>query len=105
MIHIGEKIKQVITDKGFKQKDIAKKLNTTPTNLQNIFKSEDINVKRLADLCKILEYDFFDLYRSSNIANKIQNTKDNRISIELKINDPEQERKIVKLVFGDHFKL
>lgn len=59
MMHVGKKIREVLDDQGRAASWLAKKIPCERTNVYNIFKREDISVRLLSKISRILDYDFF----------------------------------------------
>jgi len=66
MIHIGQKIEEIVRLKRFPIVEFARKINTTRNNIYNIFSRESIDTELLRKIGEILEYDFFQLLSKSN---------------------------------------
>jgi hypothetical protein len=58
-MHIGEKIKEVMTQQRVSVISVAKEIECERTNIYNIFERESINSGLLQKFCQILQYDFF----------------------------------------------
>ncbi len=61
MIHIGQKIEEIVRVKRFPIVEFARKINTTRNNVYNIFSRESIDTELLRKIGEILEFDFFQL--------------------------------------------
>jgi transcriptional regulator with XRE-family HTH domain len=59
-IHIGQLIKEKVTEKRLSQEALGKMINTTKQNVGNIYKRRSIDTQLLLKLCAVLEYDFFE---------------------------------------------
>lgn len=59
MVHIGQKIEELVRVKRFPIVEFARMINTTRNNVYNIFSRESIDTELLRKICKILEFDFF----------------------------------------------
>lgn len=62
MIHIGNKIKEVVDEKGVSVVQFAKNINKSRTVVYNIFNRESIDSKLLFIISKELNFNFFNLY-------------------------------------------
>ena len=58
-MHIGEKIKEVMTQQRVSVISVTKEIECERTNIYNIFERESINSGLLQKFCQILQYDFF----------------------------------------------
>lgn len=58
-MHIGKHIKAVMLSKNITTTELAKRINTTRTNMHKIFHKENLDIKLLMLICDALEYDFF----------------------------------------------
>ena len=63
-IHIGQIIKERVTEKRLSQEALGKMINTTKQNVGNIYKRRSIDTQLLLKLCVVLEYNFFEVYYS-----------------------------------------
>jgi transcriptional regulator with XRE-family HTH domain len=61
-IHIGQLIKEKVTEKRLSQEALGKMINTTKQNVGNIYKRRSIDTQLLLKLCTVLEFDFFDAF-------------------------------------------
>lgn len=61
-IHIGIKIKSVVTQKGMTVSEFGRRINHSRENVYSIFKRETIDTGLLLIIGKVLEYDFFQHY-------------------------------------------
>lgn len=62
MIHIGQKIKNIVEKKGMAKTELARRMNMTSSNVHKIFTRKTIDTGLLIKLSEILEYDFFKYY-------------------------------------------
>lgn len=70
-VHIGNKIKAVVTKKGMTVSEFGRRINKSRENVYSIFKRKSIDTALLTSIGKVLEYDFFQYY--TNLAT--ENTK------------------------------
>ena len=63
-IHIGQLIKEKVTEKRLSQEALGKMINTTKQNVGNIYKRRSIDTQLLLKLCVVLEYNFFEAFYS-----------------------------------------
>jgi transcriptional regulator with XRE-family HTH domain len=63
-IHIGQIIKEKVTEKRLSQEALGKMINTTKQNVGNIYKRRHIDTELLLKLCIVLEYNFFEVFYS-----------------------------------------
>ena len=56
---IGERVKEVLFRQGHTAKWLSEQIPCERTNVYDIFKRDDMNVKLLAQLSAILRHDFF----------------------------------------------
>lgn len=61
-IHIGQMIKEKVTEKRLSQEALGKMINTTKQNVGNIYKRRSIDTQLLLKLCTVLEFDFFEAF-------------------------------------------
>lgn len=62
MIHIGEKIREIVEKRGMAKTELARRMNMTSSNIHKIFTRETIDTGLLIKLSEILEHDFFSYY-------------------------------------------
>ena len=60
--HIGQVIEKIAKEKYVKSAELARRINTTPQNLNAIFKRKSIDTHQLFVISKALGHDFFVLY-------------------------------------------
>lgn len=72
-IYIGKKIKEVLDKTALSVVDFAKSINLTRNGAYKVFEKETIDTGQLQKISKVLNYDFFSFYGTSNIAK--DNTK------------------------------
>ena len=71
-VHIGNKIKQVATQRGVRITEFAAQINTTRANVYSIFKRKTIDTGLLEKVARVLEHDFFQYYATALVEqNKI----------------------------------
>ena len=58
-MHIGEKIKEVMTQQRVSVISVAREIECERTNIYNIFERESISSGLLVKFCHILKHDFF----------------------------------------------
>lgn len=66
MVHIGQKIKEIITKRGMTKTEMAKRLNMSSSNVHKIFLRKSIDAELLKRIGEKLEFDFFACYRLDN---------------------------------------
>lgn len=69
MIHIGKKIKEVVTAKEISVALFAKKINKSRTVVYNIFERESIDSLLLYKISEVLDFNFFALYQLNKKIN------------------------------------
>lgn len=65
-VHIGNKIKAVVTKKGMTVSEFGRRINKSRENVYSIFKRKSIDTALLTSIAKVLEYDFFQYYGTSS---------------------------------------
>ena len=63
--HGGQILRRVIAESGYKIKDVAKQAGMSRGGLYLQFKKEKINYKTLAQIGKVLKYDFNQLFSTA----------------------------------------
>ena len=64
-LHIGREIEHKYKESGIKLSEFAKRLNTSPRNIYDIFERSDIKTDQLKKISEVLNYNFFLLYNKS----------------------------------------
>lgn len=95
---IGQRIKEILTEKGVTQTSFADKIGMSRRNLERFFERKDISIKQLIDASKILDHDFVSEYlkesgtrygSDSSLNEKVQyvdiNQAKNDITVQLTI--------------------
>lgn len=59
-VNIGQTIRKVITEKKISQAELGRILNTSSTYVTRLLKKETIDTDTLCELCKLLDYNFFE---------------------------------------------
>jgi len=62
MVHIGQKIEEVIHELNMPITEFASRINKSRTVIYNIFKRQTIDTGLLYKISEVLEYNFFKLY-------------------------------------------
>ena len=116
-IHIGKLIEQKADELGINKSEIARRINTTRQNMDNILAKKSIDTFRLTQISKVLNFDFFQYYTSAISKANIDKTQvnepasnylqlnRNKVSVYIEINDPEKENSILKMVLGENIRL
>jgi len=63
-LHIGKEIEKVYESSGMKLSEFAKRINTSTRNVYSIFERAEIKTDQLLKISKVLNHDFFALYRA-----------------------------------------
>lgn len=64
-LHIGRKIEEKYKESGIKLSEFAKRLNTSPRNIYDIFERSEIKTDQLQKISEVLNFNFFLLYKPS----------------------------------------
>jgi hypothetical protein len=67
-VHIGKKIKEVLSKSPMTVVDFADKINKTRTVVYDIFISDSIDSVLLSRISKVLNYNFFQYYSSEKLS-------------------------------------
>jgi len=81
VIHIGNKIKNVLIKKGMTVSEFGRRINKSRENVYSIFKRKTIDTGLLTTISLVLEHDFFQYYTSlssefQTLKNENQTLKD-----------------------------
>ncbi|MDR0872286.1 MAG: helix-turn-helix domain-containing protein [Prevotellaceae bacterium] len=57
-VHIGEKIKEKVKERGLNIANFASKIHCGRTTVYSIFQSESIDMQQLCKISNVLDYDF-----------------------------------------------
>ncbi len=63
-VNIGVEIKAVLHTKGMSISEFARRIGTSRENAYSIFNRTSIDTELLLKICRVLEYDFFSLYKN-----------------------------------------
>ena len=63
-LHIGKEIEKIYENSGMKLFEFAKRINTSTRNVYSIFERPEIKTDQLFKISKVLNHDFFALYRA-----------------------------------------
>ncbi len=103
-IDIGKEIKKVLNEKSIKTAHFAKKLDTTRQNASDILTRQRIDTELLAKISRILEFDFFSLYKISETQTlfdeNLINENDYEISINIKVRNLEKTKALLEALSG-----
>jgi hypothetical protein len=91
-IHIGKKIKEVLTQSKFTATEFAVQINKTRTVVYDIFKRSTIDTGLLQKISKVLNYDFFADY-SQETFSTINDEKEKYIT---KISELEKQNSLLE---------
>jgi hypothetical protein len=67
MVDIGSAIKKRADEIGVGSSELARRINKSRQNVQDIFERKSIDSELLALICKALDFDFFSLYRGGQM--------------------------------------
>jgi len=62
-LHIGKEIEKIYESSGMKLSEFAKRINTSTRNVYSIFERSEIKTDQLLKISKVLNHDFFGLYK------------------------------------------
>lgn len=62
MVHIGNRIEEIMKEKKVRPTDLGRKIGRTSQSIYDIIKRENITTDLLAAIGEALDYDFFKLY-------------------------------------------
>ena len=66
-LHIGREIEKIYENSGMKLSEFAKRINTSTRNVYSIFERSEIKTDQLLKISKVLNHDFFALYKAETI--------------------------------------
>ncbi len=103
-INIGEEIKKVAKKKFAKDIDFAKEMGKTRQTIYDLYKRETIDVNTLLEVCRVLSYNFFELYEQQlPFVKKIQELEQEPVKAVLQLELQEDKKdQVLKLVFGEN---
>ena len=64
MVHIGNKVKAVLKEKGLSISEFARRINTSRENIYGIFKRPTLDTGQLLKINEVLGHDFFQYFSS-----------------------------------------
>jgi len=71
-IHVGDRIKKLLGQKGMSQTDLAKKLNLTPQSISNTIKNASMNTDTLQDMLAAIGVSFIEFVEAEEISSGVQ---------------------------------
>ncbi len=66
-LHIGKEIERIYENSGMKVSEFAKRINTSTRNVYSIFERPEIKTDQLFKISKVLNHDFFALYKMDSL--------------------------------------
>jgi len=115
--HLGQLVKEIAKSKGVKFTWLAEQLHMSRQNLNSVFQRHALDVELLQNLSDLLDYNFFDHVtpeRFRNLETATETTSDvqepaaseqyaqkPKITIQITVEDPEIERKLLELVLSE----
>jgi len=88
-IHIGDRIKKLLSQKGISQTELAKRLDTTPQSVSNTIKNASMTTDTLQDMLAAIEVTFMEFAdveeNNSNMQAQLDEIKKRLDSIEKQI--------------------
>lgn len=79
VIHIGNKIKGVVSKKGMSVSEFGRRINKSRENVYSIYKRKTIDTGLLLVISKVLEYDFFEYYTTLSL--EVQKLRDENTTL------------------------
>lgn len=86
-VHIGQAIEDRIKELKLIKRRVAEDMAMTPQNLNSIFRSPTIRTDTLEKFCKLLDKNFFLLYRGLNKSDESPSLEESNRKIEIILND------------------
>lgn len=65
-IHIGQAIEKRVKELGFSKSEFARRLGIHQQHINRIFERNTIETRKLVEICKVLDYNFFALFCEIN---------------------------------------
>ena len=103
MQNIGKIIEDKLREKGVSVSEFARRINTNRNNVYDIFRRESIDTQLLQKISTVLEYDFFQHFKSAqSIASEPINTysKEN-LEVDKQVVELEKEIQYLKELIND----
>lgn len=104
MKHIGQKIKNVVKDKGLSVSEFGRRIFTHRRNVYDIFERESIDTSLLEKISKVLDYNFFQEFDDSGLNKDDSSTSINEIYQE-KITNLNKEIEYLKQIIIEKDKI
>ncbi len=106
-IHIGKVVKRIADERGMKYTELAKRMNTSPQNVQGMFSRATLQTETLVQLSEVLNHDFFEHYRKKiiSVVNEPKeqygkNKEDVEITLNIRIN-PYKHESLLRQLLGE----
>jgi transcriptional regulator with XRE-family HTH domain len=90
-IHIGNKIKSIVTKQGITVSEFGRRINKSRENVYSIFKRKTIDTGLLMTISKVLEHDFFEYYTP-----ELQKLKEENQTLKEMIHFLKSKKKVTK---------
>lgn len=99
-VNLGEIIRQRVEELGLSQAEFAKNIGLQRQNIKKtVFEKHGIDTDLLCVISEVLECNFFDYFKPSNIIDYTKKEVKAKISIEL---GSEKQDKTFTFIFGDN---
>ena len=79
IVHIGNKIKDVVCKKGMSVSEFGRRINKSRENVYSIYKRKTIDTGLLLVISKVLEHDFFEYY--TELSFEVQKLKEENTTL------------------------
>ena len=99
-IHIGKLIKDYINQNNIKSSDLAKQIGISKQTLWNWLSNDDLSVKKICTISKVLDFDFLVPFLLDNTKKRMSENKSEhipKVTIQLEI-DPIQNEDLFNFI-------
>jgi len=76
---IGRLIENRVKELGMAKAEFARRINTSPQNVNDLFKRKSIDTEFLTEISKVLDFNFFTLLGDENAEPKLEAVSENKV--------------------------
>lgn len=103
-LNIGQEIREKVEECGMSKAEFAKRLNIARQNIEKtVFQKHSIDTDLLCNISEVLNYNFFDLYKSDEMCNPKDYRQKQEVKAVLSIElGTEKKEQVFRFMFGDN---
>lgn len=103
-LNIGQEVRIKVEESGITKAKFAELLGIARQNIEKtVFQKHSLDTDLLCNISEVLNYNFFDYYKSNSVCNKLDYKEQNEIKATLSIEmGAEKKEQVLRFVFGDN---